>query len=89
MSVKGSTIDATTEATFRLVTYLIKTSDFLLFAIVNLSNVGCQQKANVVTLSAPFNCRGRTISLAAVGTTSKILGWLEQHFLNGKLALAN
>jgi hypothetical protein len=89
MSDKGSIIDATTAATLRLVTYFIKTSDFLLFAIVNLSNVGCKQKANAVTLSAPFNYRGRTISLAAVGTTSKILGWLEQHFLNGKLALAN
>ena len=89
MSAKGSTIGATAAATLRLVTSFIKASDFLLFAIINLSSVGCQQKTNVVTLSAPFNCRGRTISLAAVGTTSKILGLLEEHFLNGKLALAN
>ena len=67
----------------------VKATDFLLFAIENLSYVGCQQRPNILlTLFSPSNCRGRTTSRAEIGIASKILAWLEQHFLNGNPALA-
>jgi len=44
---------------------------------------------NVLTLSSPLNCFTRTISCAAVGTASKVLGWLEHHFLNWNSALVS
>lgn len=63
--------------------------DSLLFAVVSLFSVGCQQRPIVLTLSSAFSCHGRTISCAAVCTSSKMLGWLEHHFLNGNPALAS
>ena len=68
MCTKGSTIDATTAAMLSLVASFIQSSDFLLFAKVNLSNVGCKQEPNVFTLFSTFNCRVRTISRAIVGS---------------------
>lgn len=44
---------------------------------------------NVLTLSSPLNCFSRTISCAAIGTASKVLGWLEHHFLNQNPALVS
>ena len=66
-----------------------KSCDSLLFAIVILFSVGCQQRPTVLTLSSPFSFHGRTISCASVSTSSKMLGWFKHHFLNGNPALAS
>jgi hypothetical protein len=67
-------MDAAASATMSLLISPVKATDFLLIAIVNLSNVGCQQRPNILTLSPPSNCRGKTISRTEVGIAAKILG---------------